>query len=151
MADDKGLHLVEFSNDRDDYPVVVASPSNGVVRDASQVSADENLDFQMYVHNGHVVQTQKANPPWYLNTFGYEIYKRKWDYFKNRQKVRVQQIAKYGALESFLTQRERERLAKLRMEHFKSAAAEAEAEMAAEKSESVDNLATESSQQPPPP
>jgi small subunit ribosomal protein S5 len=53
MADEKGLHVVEFREDTDNYPVVRASPS-GRCRTDEEIGSDEILDFHMYLHDGKV-------------------------------------------------------------------------------------------------
>jgi hypothetical protein len=59
MADEKGLHVVEFREDRDNYPVVRASPS-GRCKTDEEIGSDEILDFHMYLHDGKVrAQTVK--------------------------------------------------------------------------------------------
>ncbi len=47
LANEKGLHLVEFRAEMGNFPLVVASPENGKVRTEDEIENDEILDFEM--------------------------------------------------------------------------------------------------------
>ena len=51
LANEKKLHLVEFREETGNFPLVVASPEDGVVRTEAEIGKDEVLDFQ--VVNSH--------------------------------------------------------------------------------------------------
>lgn len=112
MANEKRLHLVEFREENGLYPKVLASPSDGKVRKLEEVEKDEYTDFHMYINNGKVMSTQQKRYPDYIRTLGYGKHLIKYHYHRNRQLVRAQLRAKYGAVESFLTIREKEERAK---------------------------------------
>lgn len=118
MADDKKLHLVEFREETGLYPRVLASPSDGKVRKLTEVQQDEYTDFHMYVNNGQVMELNPKKYPAYVRTLGYGKHLIKWHYQKNRQLVRAQLRAKYGAVESFLTLREKEERAQKKSQIF---------------------------------
>lgn len=109
MADEKKLHVVEMREDNDFYPRIVASPSDGYVRDYDSIGADEVMDFRLYLNEGQVLETQNKDYPDYVKTQGFvkqlQIYQH---IFRNKQNMRVYLKARYGRLDSFLTVRERE-------------------------------------------
>ncbi len=47
LANEMKLHLVEFREENDNFPKVVASPEDGVIRTEDQIGKDEILDFEM--------------------------------------------------------------------------------------------------------
>ena len=47
LANEKKLHLVEFREETGNFPTVVASPEDGVVRTEAEIGKDEVLDFQV--------------------------------------------------------------------------------------------------------
>ena len=49
LADEMRLHLVEFREENDFFPLVVASPQNGTVRTEEELEPNEILDFQQVV------------------------------------------------------------------------------------------------------
>ena len=99
---------IEFREETGLYPRVLASPSDGNVRKLYEVEQDEYTDFHMYVNNGKVMELTPKKYPAYTRTLGYGKHLIKWHYHRNRQLVRAQLRAKYGAVESFLTIREKE-------------------------------------------
>jgi len=61
LADRKQLHVVEYRNEMDDIPVVVASPSSG--RTITEPITDENFSFEnMYYADGKIVLKKHRNP-----------------------------------------------------------------------------------------
>ena len=109
LADEKQLHVVEMREENDFFPKIMASPSNGIVRSAHEIDADEITDFRMYLNNGEVIDVQPHKYPEWVRTQGFVKYLRKWQMMnKNRQENRVYLKAKYGQLDSFLTIREKE-------------------------------------------
>ncbi|RWS22886.1 28S ribosomal protein S5-like protein [Leptotrombidium deliense] len=108
LADEKNLHLVEFREERDYFPVVVASPSSGYVRKREEILPNEVMDFHMHLYNGLIkVQNAPKIPAW-TRIDAYGKYLQFWHMYRSRQNVRVYLKAKYGGLESFLTIREKE-------------------------------------------
>ena len=110
MADDMGLHLVEFRKENGYFPSVKASPSDGKVRTLSEISPNEILDFHMYINNGRILeQKTKEYPNDFMRTMGYvKSLLQYHQVLKNRQNTRVYLKARYGQLDSFLLKRERE-------------------------------------------
>ena len=49
-----GLHLVQTRPENDNYPMVLASPSDGHVRTKNEIGPDEILDFDYIVHEGQL-------------------------------------------------------------------------------------------------
>ncbi|CAG2110409.1 unnamed protein product [Medioppia subpectinata] len=108
MADEKGLNVVELVGDYD-YPKVLAKPTNKCRTD-EEISADEILDYDMFIYNGRVIQPAKQKPLYYTKDKGWETYTKKWQYKQSQQLSRIQLIAEYGSLESYITQMDRQRL-----------------------------------------
>jgi len=127
MADEKGLHVIEFREDRDNYPVVRASPS-GRCRTDEEISSDEILDFHMYLHDGKVRAQTIKKPAFYTRLPEWQTYLKKWHYYRSRDQVRVNLIAKYGALDSFVTVREKQRIAAKRAALIETKSIEADNE-----------------------
>lgn len=110
MADDMGLHVVEFRKENGYFPMIKASPADGHIRTLAEISPNEVLDFRMYLNNGRIIETRtKRYPHDYQRTLGYLKHLIRYQQtLKNRQNTRVYLKAKYGQLDSFLTVRERE-------------------------------------------
>ncbi|RWS12644.1 28S ribosomal protein S5-like protein, partial [Dinothrombium tinctorium] len=108
LADEKNLHLVEFRQERDYLPVVVASPSSGKVRTTSEIHPDEVMDFHMHLFDGQVRVQKSPKVPAYTRSEGYYKYLKNWHYQRSRQQVRVYLKAKYGEVISFLNIQEKE-------------------------------------------
>lgn len=108
MADEKQLHVVEFTPGTDYFPRIVASPSNGIVRTRKDIKDDELMDFNLYVYDGKVRMPEVNKPPHYTKDPQYILFIRQWHMMRSRQNVRVGLRAKYGSLDSFLTIREKE-------------------------------------------
>ncbi|XP_077521547.1 mitochondrial ribosomal protein S5 [Amblyomma americanum] len=103
LADEKRLHLVEFKNETDNYPRVVASPRDGC-RTAAEINADEELDFDRVVGEGRLLRDPPKFEPWYIkgNPKGWEIHLKKTDPFRNAYATRLHLIHRYGSLCSFV-------------------------------------------------
>ncbi|KPM03400.1 28S ribosomal protein S5, mitochondrial-like protein, partial [Sarcoptes scabiei] len=116
MADEKRLNLVERHESNGNYPVVLARPSEsaGGCRTDKQISSEEILDFNIYINDGKVREETKLKPVYYTDKKGWHGYLKKWNYRQSREKVRIDLIARYGQMDSYLTIREKERLASKR-------------------------------------
>lgn len=112
MADEKRLNVVEYNKNIQDYPIVRARPSEtvGGCRTEKQIGSEEILDFNIYIHDGQVKQQTLAKTVWYTKHKGWITYNKKWNYKKSREQVRIDLIAKYGQIDSYLTIREKQRL-----------------------------------------
>lgn len=100
MSEEKKLHLVEFRAENENYPVVVASPSQ--VRTKEEIPKDETLDFTQYVMNDRVIFRRKKFPRFYETMPHYEIYLKKYEKFRNHEKIRLNLKVEYGEVKSFL-------------------------------------------------
>lgn len=101
IAEEKQLHLVEFSKENGYFPNVLASPAK--CRTADEIPKDENLDFSQYCYDGRVVLKKKKIPPFYANYKSYELYLRKQEYTRNKYDMKINLIAEYGEIRSFYT------------------------------------------------
>ena len=54
LANEKRLHLVEFREENDNFPRLVASPESGPVRTKDEIGHDEILDFEIISFDGHM-------------------------------------------------------------------------------------------------
>ncbi|XP_054154243.1 28S ribosomal protein S5, mitochondrial-like [Oppia nitens] len=108
MADEKRLNVVELVG-KYEFPKVLARPTSGCRTD-EEISADELLDYNMYIYNGRVIQPPKERPMFYTKDNSWETYIKRWQYRQHQQHQRINLIAKYGSLESYLTQLDRQRL-----------------------------------------
>lgn len=100
LAEEKKLHLVEFREENENYPTVVASPS--YVRTKEEISKDETLDFNQYVMNDRVILKRKKFPRFYETMPHYEIFLKKYEKYRNHEKIRLNLKTEYGEIKSFL-------------------------------------------------
>lgn len=128
MADEKKLHLVEFKEENGWFPRVLASPRDGEVRTINQIPKDESTDFHVYLNNGQVIEEVPKKYPDYVRTLGYGKFLLAHHYERSRLKVRCELRARYGAVESFLTLREKEERKQRKQQLLASSAAELNAE-----------------------
>ncbi|XP_012530208.1 28S ribosomal protein S5, mitochondrial [Monomorium pharaonis] len=103
LADEKRLHLVEFKSENGNYPIVIASPTK--VRKPEQVTTDEILDFTQYVLGGKVILQKKKQPPFYTKLPSWKTKLVKLERLRHFDKTRINLMAEYGALHSFLTEK----------------------------------------------
>ena len=129
MADEKRLLVVEQREDRDNYPVIMASPSLPC-RTRDQIKSDEILDFSMYVHDGQVKDQKIVKPCYYTKDPAWQSYLKKWHHERSKTRVRVELLAKYGAVESFLNINERKRIEEKRKTILEQRLKETEKEVA---------------------
>jgi small subunit ribosomal protein S5 len=122
LADEKQLHLVEFKSENGNYPVVMASPSQ--VRKPEQVASQEILDFTQYVLGGKVILQKKKNPPFYTRLPSWKNRLVKLERRRHFDETKINLMAEYGALHSFLTEKYPE--AKLRPKPKRSESNEVE-------------------------
>lgn len=101
LAEEKKLHLVEFREENEFYPMVVASPST--VRTKEEIPKAENLDFTQYVMNDKVILQKKKFPRFYETMPHYEIYLKKYEKFRNHEIIRHNLKVEYGEVKSFLS------------------------------------------------
>lgn len=101
IAEDKKLHLVELCKENDYFPTVVASPKE--CRTKEQIPKDEVLDYKQYCFDGRVVLKRKKFPPFYAEYKSYQLYLKKWEKIRNQQEAKLNLIAEYGKIQSFLT------------------------------------------------
>lgn len=120
LADEKQLHLVEFHPETGYFPVVVASPST--VRKKEEIPSNEDLDFNRYVLDGRIVLKRKKYIPFYTRLPSFQNYLLKTERRRNFDKTRIQLMAEYGALHSFLT----EKYPEAKLDRPKKAASEVE-------------------------
>lgn len=100
MADDKRLHVVEFSKDTQYFPKILASPS--VCRTAEEIQRNESVDFQQYCFNGKVVLKKKKPPPFYSEYPSYKIFLRRKEKWRSLEPIKYDLWTRYGELKSFL-------------------------------------------------
>lgn len=103
LADEKRLHLVEFNPENGNYPVVLASPSK--IRKPEEIPSNEILDFTQYVMGNRVVLKKKKIPPLFTKFRSYKLSLVKQERVRHSDKTRIQLLAKYGALHSFMTEK----------------------------------------------
>ncbi|KAM3960474.1 mitochondrial ribosomal protein S5 [Aphomia sociella] len=101
LAEEKKLHLVEYRAENEYYPKVVASPSE--VRTKDQIPQKETLNFNQYVMNDRVILKKKRFPRFYETMPHYDIYLKKYERYRNHEKIRLNLKVEYGEIKSFLT------------------------------------------------
>uniref|UniRef100_A0A182TS38 Small ribosomal subunit protein uS5m n=1 Tax=Anopheles melas TaxID=34690 RepID=A0A182TS38_9DIPT len=78
IAEEKGLHVVEFRPENMNFPKVVASPT--VCRTEQELENNEILDFTQYCMDGKIQLQKKKFPPFYTKFRSWEIYLKKQDH-----------------------------------------------------------------------
>uniref|UniRef100_A0A7G3ARN3 Small ribosomal subunit protein uS5m n=1 Tax=Lutzomyia longipalpis TaxID=7200 RepID=A0A7G3ARN3_LUTLO len=101
LAEEKGLHVVEFRKDQGNFPTVVASPSR--CRTEDEIPSSEILDFTQHGLDGKIVLKKKKYPPFYVGTHGHNKYLRKQENVRGHYETRIDMKVHYGELRSFLT------------------------------------------------
>jgi len=103
LANEKGLHLVEFREENDFFPLVVASPENGKVRTEDELEPNEILDFEQIVHDGHVPRFIPKKEPHYKSLPKWDIAERKRKPFRHHYQQRLEMLVRLGEVRSHLT------------------------------------------------
>ncbi|XP_041761508.1 28S ribosomal protein S5, mitochondrial [Anopheles merus] len=103
IAEEKGLHVVEFRPENMNFPKVVASPT--VCRTEQELENNEILDFTQYCMDGKIQLQKKKFPPFYTKFRSWEIYLKKQEYLRNQDKVRLRMMAETGEVRSYLTEK----------------------------------------------
>lgn len=98
IANEKQLHLVDLREENFFYPQVLASPTNGPVREHASIKASgENLDFTYYIYDGKIRQVKPKRPKHcFHESDWYYKHLDKLDYIKNREKSKLAMAARYG-------------------------------------------------------
>ncbi|XP_052888115.1 28S ribosomal protein S5, mitochondrial [Anopheles moucheti] len=103
IAEEKGLHVVEFRPENRNFPKVVASPT--VCRTERELENNEILDFTQYCMDGKIQLQKKKFPPFYTKFRSWEIYLKKQEYLRNQDNVRLRMMAETGEVRSYLTEK----------------------------------------------
>merc|ERR1712029_545102 len=103
LANEKGLHLVEFREENDFFPLVGASPENGKVRTEDELEPNEILDFEQIVHDGHVPRFIPKKEPHYKSLPKWDIAERKRKPFRHHYQQRLEMLVRLGEVRSHLT------------------------------------------------
>lgn len=101
MAEEKKLHLVEFREENNNYPTLVASPTE--IRKREEIPSDEIMDFEQYVLGGRVKLRKKSFPPFYHKLDSWRNRLSKTAILRNKEEVRIRMFAEHGELRSFYT------------------------------------------------
>ncbi|RZF45003.1 hypothetical protein LSTR_LSTR001964 [Laodelphax striatellus] len=96
LADETGLNVVEFRQETEFYPEVVAAPI------VSRDDVKEVPDYKQYCFDNKVVLKKKKPPPFYTKEPGWLYHLVKMENARNHDKVRKQLRFEYGFLRSFL-------------------------------------------------
>lgn len=103
LAEEKKLLVVEQRNETGLLPRVVALPSE--CRKADDIGINETLDFTQYALGDRMVLRKKKYPPFYTRMPHWETYLKKYEYWRNKEQVRIDMLVEYGELRSFLTEK----------------------------------------------
>lgn len=101
IAEEKGLHLVELRKENDNFPRIVASPTQ--CRSAAEIPTDEILDFTQYSLGGRIIYRKKKFEPFFTKERSWEIRCRRDEKVRNHDKVMLDMLIEHGELRSFLT------------------------------------------------
>lgn len=95
MANEKGLHLVEQSDEYYYFPKVLASPEGRVRTDEEIKATNESTDFTYYINEGKIRQAPAVNKHRYGGK-AWDKHLSRMDYFKNNAKTKLMLAAHYG-------------------------------------------------------
>ena len=73
LANEKRLHLVEFREENDNFPRLVASPESGRVRTKDEIGHDEILDFEIISFDGHMPNYKPEKPLFFERLPSYQV------------------------------------------------------------------------------
>jgi len=96
LAEETGHHLVEFRQELQGYPIVLASPEH------PRTDIAGPPDFDQYVMNNRVVLQRKKFPLFYADTKGYKRHLWQKEKRRTHDKIKMQALADYGTVRSFL-------------------------------------------------
>lgn len=101
IAEEKGLHIVEFRNVNNNFPHIIASPT--ICRTADEIKNNENLNFIQHVLDDRIIYRKKKREPFYSKYRSYQVYLKREEKKRNHDKIKLDMLVHYGELRSFLT------------------------------------------------
>jgi len=101
LAEEKGLHLVEFREETSNFPKVLCSPEVTPLRKLDQIPPTEELDYNLYTMDGKVELKRKNYPPGYTLLPSWNIHLKKLAKYRNHDKIRLELMAEHDRLCSF--------------------------------------------------
>lgn len=110
IANEKQLNLVEFKEETDFFPRIIARPSDGKTRTRLDIDQFEIMDFRQYLFGGRVYDVSnldKGNQ--WLDSLNYARFLQIHHKSRASLQVRSRLRRRYGKVESFLTIREKEK------------------------------------------
>nr|CAG4644790.1 EOG090X0689 [Leptodora kindtii] len=96
IAEDTKLNVVELRKERDNFPQVVASPSQAIP------VKDPLTDFNLYIMNGRVPTVKRKVPKFFERLPSWQVHLSKTLRFRNHKDVRTELLSEYGEVRSFL-------------------------------------------------
>lgn len=101
IAEEKGLHLVEFKKEYGDFPKVVGSPTK--CRKEEDIKHNEIMDYTHFAMGGRLPLQRKSFPKFYESSYGYQLYLRKVERRRNHFQIKRDMLVEHGEMRSFLT------------------------------------------------
>ena len=89
------MHVVELSKEREEVPIVVASPTSGIVAKKELRDEDDDLemDFSRLYYNGKVELKRPPRQPFYHKERSYGYYKARIHKKRNQAKCLIRRKA----------------------------------------------------------
>lgn len=108
IADEKQLNLVEFKEENDYLPKIIAKPTERC-RTSKEIDPLEIMDFRQYLFGGRVYDISNLNKPenW-IHALNYARFLQIHHKHRSRLAVKAKLVRRHGKVESFLTLREKE-------------------------------------------
>jgi len=103
LANEKRLHLVEFREENDNFPMVVATPDNGEVRTEDEIEPNEILDFEMISFDGQLPFYRTPRPLFYTKLPCWHQSQIKKKPFRHHPEQYLQMMVEQGRVASHLT------------------------------------------------
>ncbi|XP_022257545.1 putative 28S ribosomal protein S5, mitochondrial [Limulus polyphemus] len=108
LAQEKGLHVVEYREERDNFPQVIASPSK--CRTMKEINPQEVIDYNEHINEGKVELIKTKRRPFYEYLDSWEYRVKKIERFRNHENVHVNLLVEHGKLTSFLNIEEQQKV-----------------------------------------
>ena len=103
LANEMGLHLVEFRRENYNFPKVVASPENGLVRTKEEIQPNEILDFQVISFDGNKPLIKPKPRPFYEKLPSWEQRLKKVKPQEHHFQHRIDMLVQHGREQSQYT------------------------------------------------
>lgn len=101
IAEERQLHIVELCRENNYFPNVIASPTKCL--GSEKVKDEQMLNFTQYCLEGKVILRKPKQEPFFTKLKSWQMYLKKKEKLRGKKEVRINMLAEYGEIRSFLT------------------------------------------------